>query len=349
MRQKISIRLFFLFLIFACSIVNICEISAATNSAPPARQPAATDIDGQDESVLQDIERGKRLDETIESFLPLTPDETKMYLRKRDAMESIIEPGPAQMRTQTRQINVTPGAVPQVIRLTAGYSSTLVFQDSTGAPWPVLSMILGASKSFEASQPKVEQETITEAQADKADSVGQAKAAAQINGQSKNVQSNIINIVPLTNHASSNLVVTLEAAPYPIVLHLLTESTVKDGRVADALVVFRLDKSGPQANLPQLEPSNGTTATVTPEMLSFVHGIAPQGAVSVQVSPKIPGLTVWEYRGRYYMRTAYAAVWPAWTAAANGDDVRVYQIPKTPSVVVSVNGAHQKFVLGGQK
>jgi intracellular multiplication protein IcmK len=293
-----------------------------------------------------DAEREMLFNESLEQLLPLKPEEVRKFKNRRESLELAIEPGPARMNTQTRQIHITPGAVPQVIRLTAGYSSTLVFQDSTGAPWPVLSMILGAAKAFEVTQPKVEQETITESQASRADSVAVAKAQAQVGGQSKNVQSNIINIVPLTNHASSNLVVTLEGAPYPVILHLLTESSAKETRIADALVVFRLDKAGPHANLPQLEPSGVTT--ITPEMLSIVHGVPPRDAASVPVDPRIPGVALYDFKGRYYLRTSYAAVWPAWTSSVQGEDVRVYIMPKTPSIVVSIGGKLQKLVVGGK-
>jgi intracellular multiplication protein IcmK len=298
----------------------------------------------QDGFSLQNLERNKLYDESLEQLLPLKPGHIRDFTRRRDEVERSIEPGPAMMRTQTRQIAVTPAAAPQVIMLTAGYSSTLVFQDSTGAPWPVLSTVLGSAGAFEVIQARVELEVITERQGG-AESAAQARAQAQAGGQPSNVTSNVINIVPRTNHASSNLVVTLENAPFPLILHLLTESQAKEHRISDALIVFRLDRHGPYAAMPQIEPASAAETAVTAEMLGFVHGIAPQGAVAVKVTPSIPGLSVWEYRNRLYLRTAHAAVWPAWTAAANGDDVRVYLMPKTPSIVVSVNGVQQKLTL----
>lgn len=326
------------------SSLSIPDESASQTATQTERQDQVESGEN-DRNNLKNIEENRLFEESLEQLLPLDTGQIKTYIKKRDAVEGAVEPGPALMRTQTRQIAVTPGAVPQVILLTAGYSSTLVFQDSTGAPWPVLSTVLGSSRSFDVSQPKVDQETLTVEQASNADSVVQARAQAQAAGQATNITSNVINIVPLTNHAASNLVVTLEAAPYPMVLHLLTESQAKDGRISDALVVFRLDKQGPHANTPQIEPASAVETTVTPEMLGFVHGIAPRGAATVSVNPKIPGLSVWEYKNRLYLRSVHPAVWPAWTAAANGDDVCVYLMPKTPSIVVSVNGTHQKLTL----
>lgn len=288
------------------------------------------------------------LDESIEAILPVDEDGIRKYKAKRDRIDAALEGSPAQMRTQTRQITITPGAIPQVIRLTAGYVSTIVFQDSTGAPWPVLSSMVGSADAFQVSQPKVEQITITESQANNASNAAQAKAAASTNEQTVNLQSNMLNIVPLTKHASSNLTISLENAPYPVLVHLLTDSKDKEGRVVDSLVVFRFDKHGPKASIPQLEPTSPTT--VTPELLGLLHNSPPQDATMLRVTPKIAGMAAWEYRGRIFLRTRYPAVFPAWLGVVNGDDMRVYVMPKTPSIVLSVNGAHQKFIIeGGEK
>ena len=206
---------------------------------------------------------------------------------------------------------------------------------------------MGAAEAFSITQPKVEQEIISESQAANATSAIQAKNQAKLNEQTVNVQSNILNIVPLTKHASSNLVVSLEGAPYPIQLHLVTESKDKEGRISDSLVVFRLDKQGPHAVLPQLTPT--TPTTVTPELLGMLHGIPPQGAVILKIEPRVSGITIWEYNNRLFLRTRYAAVFPAWLGVANSEDMRVYVLPKTPSIVLSINGAHQKFTISIEK
>jgi len=310
-------------------------------------------VTGHAEATLQDDTAAQEesksiLDESIEAVLPVDENGIRQYKAKRDRVDAALEGSPAQMRTQTRQINITPGAVPQVIRLTAGYVSTIIFQDNTGAPWPVMSSIVGSSDAFQVIQPKVEQVTITESQANNAGNVAQAKAAAATNEQTINLQSNMLNIVPMTKHASSNLIVSLENAPYPVLVHLLTESKDKEGRVADSLVVFRLDKQGPKAVIPQLEPSSPTT--ITPELLGLLHNSPPRDAQSLRVSPKIAGMSAWEYRGKIYLRTRYPAVFPAWLGVVNGDDMRVYVMPKTPSIVLSVNGVHSKFTVSeGEK
>lgn len=306
------------------------------------RSEAAPDDTPQEEEKINNL-----LEESIEALLPVDEEGIRRYKTRKDRIDAALEASPAQMRTQTRQLNVTPGAITQVLRLTAGYVSTIVFQDSTGAPWPILSSTVGAAEAFSITQPKVEQEIISESQAANATSAIQAKNQAKLNEQTVNVQSNILNIVPLTKHASSNLVVSLEGAPYPIQLHLVTESKDKVGRISDSLVVFRLDKQGPHAVLPQLTPT--TPTTITPELLGMLHGIPPHGAALLKIEPRVTGITVWEYNNRLFLRTRYAAVFPAWLGVANSEDMRVYVLPKTPSIVLSINGAHQKFTISIEK
>lgn len=238
------------------------------------------------------------------------------------------------MRTGTRQISAVPGAVPQVIRLTAGYSSTVMFQDATGEPWPVLSIVLGNARAFQATQPKVEAED-GEAQSGVRNRTGTARA---------NVASNVVSLVPLTNHASSNLMVTLEDAPYPVVLHLITESQARRGRVGDALVVFRLDRGGPNAKPAVLAPP--APEAVSADLLEFVHGVPPDGARPVRLEPEYPGTRAWLYRDRIYLRTGHHAVWPAWLSRAGCGGLTVYALPRAPFVVLCVGGERVKLMTG---
>lgn len=295
-------------------------------------------------NVLERLQREEDFKQSLDVLLPLTEEEIREVRRKTERIESAIEPGPARMRTESRQLHVTPGAAPQVIRLTAGYSSTLVFQDVTGAAWPVLSIVLGSPSAFTASQPRVERDLLTESQAEASQSLAEARNKAS-NAQKENLTSNIINIVPMTARASSNLVVNLQDCPYPVILHLLTDSPHKGSRSSDALVVFRLDKGGPNAEMPKLGP--GLPETVTPELLGFVHGVPPSDAVMLDVTPEIPGLRVWKYGGKIYLRTSNSVVWPAWQSVAGGDDMRVYVLPPTQSLVISIDGNHQKIVIPG--
>ena len=298
----------------------------------PAASVLAADAAGDGKASEEDggEERSRIFEESVEKLLPVDPGEIRTYIEKRDRVEGAAAPGPARMRTGTRQISAVPGAVPQVIRLTAGYSSTVMFQDATGEPWPVLSIVLGNARAFQATQPKVEAED------------GETQSGAR--NRTGTARANVVSLVPLTNHASSNLMVTLEDAPYPVVLHLITESQARRGRVGDALVVFRLDRGGPNAKPAVLAPP--APEAVSADLLEFVHGVPPDGARPVRLEPEYPGTRAWLYRDRIYLRTGHHAVWPAWLSRAGCGGLTVYALPRAPFVVLSVGGERVKLMTG---
>ena len=204
--------------------------------------------------------------------------------------------------------------------------------------------ILGDAKAFQASQPG------HPASASQGPSQGAPRSTRDGQGQAQGASyadhANLVTLVPLTNHASSNLVVALEGAPYPVILHLLTESSAKQARVEDALVVFRLDTPGPRAPLPAVGPAQ--PGPVTRELLNLVHGIPPEGAARLRLEPELWGTDLWEHGGRRYLRTGHQPVWPAWSAQA-GQAVKVYVMPKTPGIVLSVNGRRVSLTVEGRR
>lgn len=303
----------------------------AVATAAPA---AGTDSAQEKEEPDGDGERSRIFEESVEKLLPVDPGDIRTYIERRDRAEGAAAPGPARMRTETRQISLVPGAVPQVIRLTAGYSSTILFQDATGAPWPVLSLVIGNARAFQAVQPKVEA----------ADGEKAGTAKERSGTSAANVSSNVVSLVPLTNHASSNLVVTLEDAPYPVILHLITESQARRGRVGDALTVFRLDRGGPNAKPAVLGPPEAEA--VSADILEFVHGVPPDGARTVHLDPEYPGTQAWTYKERLYVRTGHHAVWPAWLSRAECGGLTVFAMPKAPFVVLSVGGKRVRLMTG---
>ena len=278
-------------------------------------------------------ERERLFEESLEALLPVAPRDVERFLEARDALEGATEPGPASMRNRTRVLEAGVRNEPTLVRLTRGYSSTLLFQDVTGAPWPVLSVILGDPGAFALTQPKVAQAREAGKNADRG-----------VNTQGVNVHSHIVNIVPLTNHASSNLVLTLEGADYPIVLHLVTESVRSKGRTSDALTVFRIGRSGPNARTLPLGPEE---SGVSDELLAFVHGIAPAGAKRLGLEPADGGIEVWEYKGMLYVRSIFQAVWPAWTASAAMEGHILYVMPRTLSLVFSREGKRKSHLVKG--
>lgn len=249
--------------------------------------------------------------DTLKLINPMTPDDIAKQRTRMDQQERAAEPAPAHMRTETRFLSLQPGSVPQAIRLSAGYASTVIFTDATGAPWPVTAFIIGNPQMFNVVRPEGLK------------------------------PGNLLSIVPLSNHGTSNLTITLENQTYPVVVHLLTESAADSRRTSDSLVSFRIDQRGPQAEEPLIGPSRAPT--VTPALLSFLDGVPPEGSTVLSTSTEDAaanaGISAWAFQGKYYVRSRGAMVWPAWTAVANGGDgIRVYEIPPAPSLLLSLQG-----------
>ena len=89
---------------------------------------------------------------TARQMMPLTPEQIKTlrYLFDQSQKAAATDPGdkPPKPTSSSVLVNLSPGAAPPVIRLRAGYVTSLVFLDTTGAPWPIDAYDLGNPKSF---------------------------------------------------------------------------------------------------------------------------------------------------------------------------------------------------------
>ena len=269
------------------------------------------------------------LDESMEELLPLSPDEIRRFMERQDEADSAVSPDPAAMKTRVVSLPCTPQKSPHVVHLAAGYSSAIMFQDVTGAPWPVLTAIVGNAEAFSVSGPD---------RADAGDKEKPGQTAGQTSGQNAR-HSHIVTVLPLKAHASGSLVLTLQNAAYPVLLHLVSAGSRGRGRVSDALTVIRLEGQGPSARPVAIGPR---PETASDELLSLVHGIVPEKAGKIRTVPKIPGLAVWRCQDRLLVRTPYEAIWPAWLSCAGSEGMKVYAMPVTPSIVLSIDGRAQQ-------
>ena len=286
------------------------------------------DTGGLEESVSQEKKEQKRradLDESMEELLPLSPDEIRRFMERQDEADSAVSPDPAAMKTRVVSLPCTPQKSPHVVHLAAGYSSAIMFQDVTGAPWPVLTAIVGNAEAFSVSGPD---------RADAGDKEKPGQTAGQTAGQNAR-HSHIVTVLPLKSHASGSLVLTLQDAAYPVLLHLVSAGSRGRERVSDALTVIRLEGQGPSARPVAIGPR---PETASEELLSLVHGIVPEKAGKIRTVPKIPGLAVWRCQDRLLVRTPYEAIWPAWLSCAGSEGMKVYSMPVTPSIVLSIDG-----------
>lgn len=119
-------------------------------SAPNQNQ-AGSDADVIATPAEKDVLDKLAFEGVAEQLFPLSPEEIirlkQMYHTSEYATESPAGTPPKPTAT-SQFVNLSPGSTPPVIRLAQGFVSSLVFLDSTGAPWPISAYDLGDPSAF---------------------------------------------------------------------------------------------------------------------------------------------------------------------------------------------------------
>ena len=86
-----------------------------------------------------------------QNALPMTPDQIQKLkqLFNQTQFAAAANTGiPPKPIANSQLVSLAPGSTPPVIRLAQGFVSSLVFIDSTGAPWPIESYDIGNPSAF---------------------------------------------------------------------------------------------------------------------------------------------------------------------------------------------------------
>lgn len=137
---------------------------------------------------------------TINS-LPLSPNQIVLLRNLYDATQraAAVFPGvPPRPTTTSILVNLSPGATPPVIRLGAGFVTSLVFVDASGGPWPIESYSLGNPTAFNIQWDR---------------------------------KSNILLIQAIAAHKVGNLAVLLRGLNTPVMIDLTPGQAAMDVRV----------------------------------------------------------------------------------------------------------------------
>lgn len=87
----------------------------------------------------------------VNQLLPMTPEQiAKLREIFNENQKAAVTPAgvPPRPATTLLMVDLTPSATPPVIRLGAGYITSLVFLDSTGQPWPIEAFSIGDPSAF---------------------------------------------------------------------------------------------------------------------------------------------------------------------------------------------------------
>lgn len=245
--------------------------------------------------------------QTVRNMLPLTPQQVhslRVLLDKTQRAANAYPGTPPRPTSSSVIVNLAPGSTPPVIRLRKGFVTSLVFLDSTGAPWPIAAYDIGDPKAFNVQW---------------------------------NRKSNTLLVQALDTYHTGNLAVILKGQNTPVMLTLMPGQSAVDYRVD-----LRVPGLGPDAN-PTL---SDLPAAQNPKLLTFLNGIPPQGAQTLQVQGG--SCQAWLFHKHIYLRTSLTVLSPSWLATMSSPDgTHVYEIPQTPVVLASDRGKITQLELQG--
>lgn len=201
-------------------------------------------------------------------------------------------------------LDLSPGGALPIVRTMPGEVSTLLFMDSTGAPWPL------------AAAPRVSDNRFFDPE--------------WLKGTATVV------ISALSAYEEGNLVVVLQGFATPIVIKLVTGEP--DANTTSRTVDYRLDLRvpgrGPNAQAALIGPDKIALYDTT--MQQFLDGLPPKDAKLLAPHGEIPAHTqVWQFEGAMYVRTTHDIQTAFDQTIASGDGTRVYRLAPTPYVTLS--------------
>ncbi len=237
----------------------------------------------------------------LEKALPMSPDQIKLLRKLYDVTQKAVATSPSAPPTpksSSSVISLEPGKTPPVVRLSAGFVTSLVFTDSTGSPWPLVSYTLGDPSLFNIQWDQ---------------------------------KSNTLFVQSLKTYSHGNLAVTLHDNPTPVMI-----SMVSGQKEVDFRLDFQIAGRGPEATAPIMTESS-SDAKINPILINVLDGIPPKGSVKLGVSGNqgdawLSGDTLY-FRSKLVV---LSPAWIGTISSPDG--THVYHMKHTPSILASKDG-----------
>lgn len=251
-------------------------------------------------------------DQVVGDTLPFSPKQVKELKQKENDVVKAHAARPTRMpkpSSGTRSISLSAGKAPEIIRLAADFTTTLVFTDSSGAAWPVQRVIVGNKLA------------VTVPELEGAEGAGGALPAP----------TSIISLVPMIDYVNTNMTVLLQGAPAPITFVIVSNQPSMDMRL-DYVVQGR----GPNSPEPTFESAIGNTKLPL-EFSQLLDGVAPKDAVRLKVDS--PLADAWLWGGRMLVRSRFTVISPqVFQRGMAADGTGVYGTVKTSEIRLMHNG-----------
>ena len=258
---------------------------------------------------LMPLQPPRDFDRAAQVVSPFSNDEI-VHLRQQldDSRKAkAFHPVRTVPRISSLSVDLSPGATLPIARTLPGETTTLVFLDASGAPWPL------------AAIPRVSDNRYFDAE------WLQGTAAIVISA--------------LSAYEDGNITVFLQGLPTPVVVRLATgepDSSDKS-RVVDYRLDLRVPGRGP--NTPPGVTGPDRIALYDDTLQAFLDGLPPAGAKEVSIQGVPPGQTrVWEFGGALFVRTRCDIQTAFDRSLASADGTRVYRLDRTPYVTLADAG-----------
>lgn len=252
-----------------------------------------------------------------ESISPLSTEQIKEIkdlfnqVQRASAYKEKVPPRPT---SSSLVVDLQPGATPPLVRLGAGYVTSLVFLDSTGQPWPIKAYDIGNPEYFNVQWNQSQQD--------------------EQNGDKMN---NTLLIQAQTLFRDANLAVILRGMNTPIMIQLIPGQRGID---------YRVDMTVPQKGPYAKAELNGFAGMGRPELIHILNRVIPNNLKTLKV---IGGHDTKAYKSkdRLYVRTPYNIISPSWINTMHGPNgmVHAYELPLTSHILVTDQGQVRTLTL----
>ena len=164
-------------------------------------------------NILREYNKDKAFDKYMDDQIPISPGNITKYRREKEKESRAMNARLAPVNHHLRTINVRiENERPIQMFVVRGMASSLVFFDSTGAPWPIEGVSIGDSSAFSASV--------------------------------NNADKNVLEFTIIRDFAESNALVTLKGMSVPFVITMVSNGKDNDDRLS-----ARLPQLGPNAEV----------------------------------------------------------------------------------------------------
>lgn len=209
-------------------------------------------------------------------------------------------------RISTLTVNLSPGASMPVLRTAINQSSTVMFTDNSGAPWPL------ATAPYNSNDDGFNVEYIPE--------------------------SSVLTVQAKRQYDRGNVTAYLKGLAVPVIINITSgeADSTATSRIIDGRLDLRIPQRGPLA-----KPTPAGQRKIdlnNPILQAFLDGVPPEEARRLATKGDVPDTQVWKMGDDLYVRTRSDLRDQFELTQASGDGTVLYKLPLAPELAFSVAG-----------